>query len=79
MPNEQKPMNQLHQKQPHMINRDAAGSLFGSRAAPMVEAEIRGDASSRWGPGRFGGNNGNQGGNGGGSDGELDRFRHGPL
>ena len=79
MPNEQKPMNQLHQKQPHMINRDAAGSLFGSRAAPMVEDEIRGDASSRWGPGRFGGNNGNQGGNGGGSDGELDRFRQGPL
>ena len=73
-------MNQLHQKQPHMINREAAGSLFGSRAAPMVEDEIRGDSSSRWGPGRHGGNDGNRGGgNGGGSDGELDRFRQGPL
>jgi 3-hydroxybutyryl-CoA dehydratase len=73
-------MNQLHQEQTHKINRDAAGSLFGSRAAPMVEDEIRGDAASRWGPARNGGNGPNRGGgHGGGSDGELDRFRQGPL
>jgi len=73
-------MNQLYQKQPHMINRDTDGSLFGSRAAPMIEDEIRGDASSKWGPGRDRGNNVNRGGgSGGGSDGELDRFRQGPL